>query len=129
MNHSFTFRESCMTNIILSWFWKIVCLKWCYGPNSATLPLKTVYKKMVGDPSINITNTFIWRHTLMSTSIAAALLIIWTVTVIETHLDTRSYSKLFWTRSGLFCYTNIWHRDQSLNAEWLCIYKKANIVH
>ncbi len=36
------------------------------------------------------------------------------------HISThQSYSKLFWTRSGLFCYTNIWHRYQSLNAEWL----------
>jgi len=37
----------------------------------------------------------------MSTSIAAAFLIFGTVTVIETHVNTQSYSKLFWTRSGL----------------------------
>ncbi len=55
-----------------------------------------------------ITDTFIWRHTLMSTSIAAALLIFGTVTVKGTHLITHSYSKVFaWTHSWLFCKTNL----------------------
>ncbi len=92
-----------------------VSLTFCWHTKHMTEKLMTE----LGPKKKTEANTFIWNHTLMSTSIAAAFLLFGTVTVMGTHLDTHSYSKLFWTRSGLFCYTNIWHRYQSLNAEWL----------
>ncbi len=61
----------------------------------------------VGDPSINIMNTFKWRCTSTSTYSAAAFLIVWTVNVIDTQLSTESYSiESPRTHSRLFCYTN-----------------------
>jgi len=56
-------------------------------------------------------NTFIWNHTLMSTSIAAAFLLFGTVTVMGTHLSTHSwhcyFNIVFWTHSWL-CWS-CWH--------------------
>ncbi len=84
--------------------------KWCYGPNSGAWHLKKYKntKVSVGDPSINITNTFMCRCTYTSsTHSAAAFLIVRTVTIMGTQLSTESNAhETPRTHSWLYYYTN-----------------------